>query len=49
VDEVHAFVIPLKVPDVAQIQVTQDKAPVAVVVRSNAAANWPFLCSLRRV
>jgi len=33
VDAVHALVIPFKVPDVAQIQVTQAKAPVAMVVR----------------
>ena len=32
VDAVHTLVIPLKAPDVAQIQVTQAKAPAAVVV-----------------
>ena len=33
VDSIHTLVIPFELPDVAQIQVTQAKAPAAVAVR----------------
>ena len=49
VDSVHALVIPFEAPDVAQIQVTQAKAPAAVVVgqTQQPVSHLDVLCVLR--